>query len=96
MARIIGIILASILLVVALSVGGWQWYKYDLDQQNQANHTSQQYQDAQIAAERDRVQGYQTATDDGQKKQIAMTFCAVYPNINHPPADLVAAHAAMC
>lgn len=96
MIRIIGAIVAFFLLIAVFTAMGWQIYRYNLDQQNQANHTSQQYQDGLIAAERDRVQGYDTATNDGQKKQIALTFCAAYQSINHPPVDLVAAQSRLC
>ena len=98
MSRIIAIVLGSVLVIGLLWWGGWAIYKANLDQQNQANHTSQQYQDATIQAERDRVQGYTTATDEGQKKQILMTYCAVYKSITHPDSapDLVAFSSANC
>ena len=96
MSRIVAIILGSVLIIGCLWWGGWQIYRANLDQQNQANHTSQQYQDATIAQERAYIQGYDTAADGAQKTQIKMTFCARYAEINIPPADLAAAHARIC
>ena len=92
--------IAGFAVFVVLCVAGWFVYwnvhKANLDQNNQANHQSQQYQDALISQERDRVQGYDAATDKTQKAQIASTFCQVYPNITHPPTDLVQAEARIC
>lgn len=98
MSRIIAIVLGIVVGIGVLWGGGWLIYRANLDQQNQANHQSQQYQDAIIQAERDRVQGYMTATDEGQKKQILMTYCAVYKSITHPESapDLVSFSSANC
>lgn len=98
MSRIAALIVGFAVFLLVMIPVSWGIYKYNLDQQNQANHTSQQYQDGILAAERDRVQGYQIATDEGQKKQILLTYCAIYKSITHPEnaPDLVQFSAAHC
>lgn len=85
---------------VALLIGSWflYWgvYRANVAEQRDVNQTSQQWQDATIAAERARIQGYDAATSDAQKAQIKATFCAVYPSITNPPADLASANARIC
>jgi uncharacterized protein YxeA len=96
MSRIIAIVLGIVVGIGVLWGGGWAIYKANLDQQNQANHTSQQYQDGLIAQVRDKVQGYDIATDPGQKKQLSLTICALIPTINLLPADLADAKTRIC
>lgn len=95
----LAVVLAT-LAVIAICVGGWFGY-WALARQGQSNRYdvnthSQQYQAGLIAQERDKVSGYDVATDAGQKEQIRQTFCAVYPQLNPPPSDLVSANARMC
>jgi hypothetical protein len=85
---------------VALMTACWFGY-WALDRQATSNRYSndthnQQYQSGLVSQERDRVQGYDTATDPAQKQQIKATFCQVYPTLDQPPADLVSAHARIC
>jgi len=92
-------ILATIVAVavcVGLWFGGWALYKANVAQEREVNHTSQQWQDATVAAERARIQGYDASTSDAQKKQIKSTFCAIYVTIQNPPADLAVANARIC
>lgn len=96
MFRIIGTALVAIVVVAALWLGGWGIYRANLEQERDANHTSQQWQDATVAAERARIQGYDAATNDAQKAQIKATFCATYTELTNPPADLVSANARIC
>lgn len=86
--------------VVVLLVGGWFGYwalaRQATSNQYDVNTHNQQYQSGLISQERDRVQAYDIATDPGQKQQIKLTFCQVYPNLTPPPADLVEAHTRIC
>lgn len=96
---IVGGIIVTVALIVGLWFGGWALTKANKAQEREVNHTSQQWTDAQVAAERNRVQGYDTSTNDAQRTQIAMTFCAVYDDLartSNPPADLASAHARIC
>jgi hypothetical protein len=86
--------------VVAILAACWLGY-WALDRQATSNRYSndthnQQYQSGLVAQERDRVQGYDTATDSAQKAQIKAAFCQVYPTLDPPPADLVEAHTRIC
>lgn len=96
----LGIVLAALLVLAIIVFGGWKlgwWFTaQNTDLQNQVNHHSQQYQDALIEQERNELQGYDTASDDGQKKQIALTFCAQYQDITFPPADLAQRQPLIC
>lgn len=96
MSRLVAVVLGFVLVISLIWWGGWQIYKANLDQQNQSNHMSQQYQDSLIAQVRNKVEGYDIATDPGQKKQLSLTICAIIPNINHLPADLVDAKTRIC
>lgn len=93
-------VLGGIVVLAIIIFGGWKlgwWFEtQNVDLQNQVNHNSQPYQDGLIQQERDRLQGWDTATDPGQKKQISLTFCEVYPDITHPPADLAQRQAQVC
>lgn len=90
------ITIGVIAIAVGLWFGGWALAGANQTKQYQVNTSSQQYQAGLVAQERDRVQGYATATDDAQKKQIALTFCQVYPDLKPAPADLVAAQSTLC
>lgn len=94
------LVVAAAVVLVAVCIFGWKGY-WALAERGQTNRYnvnthSQQYQAGLVAQERDRIQGYDTASDEAQKKQIAMTFCQVYPDLNPAPDDLVAAHARIC
>lgn len=91
---------AGVLVVVALAVGGWQlhWYlaKSAVGHQYDINTGTQQYQAGLISQERNNVLAWNRAVDPGQKQAIADQFCAVYLNINPPPADLLNANVTIC
>lgn len=90
----------GVILVVALAIGGWFGY-WALAQENQTqrykvNTNGQQYQSGLVSQQRDRIAGYDIATNPAQKAQIKTTFCQVYMDLNPAPADLVAANARIC
>lgn len=93
------IILAAVATVL-LAVGGWFGYwalaKAGQSARYNVNTHNQQYQAGLISAERDRVTGYDAATDEAQKNQIRSTFCAVYSQLDPPTPDLVDAHTRIC
>jgi hypothetical protein len=93
-------VLIGLVLVVAIIFGGWAmgwWFKQqDVGLQRDVNRNSQQYQDGLVSQERDRVQAYDMAVDDAQKKQISLTFCAVYQDLVKPPTDIMQAQARIC
>lgn len=93
-------ILAGIILVAAVVLGGWSagwWFKeQNVGNQRDVNRNSQQYQDGLVSQQRSLVQGYDVAVDESQKKQISLRFCASYLNLVEPPNDLVQAEARIC
>lgn len=93
-------ILGGILLTAGLCIGGWYGYwalaKAGQSNRYDVNTHSQQYQAGLVAQERDRVTGYDTATDPAQKAQIRSTFCATYAELDPPTPDLVDAHIRIC
>lgn len=94
---IVVIVLAGLLLAGGATLAYWSFLAPSVAQgRYNTNLHSQQYQSAQIAQERDLVNGYQDTSDPGQKKSIAQQFCAIYPNITAVPADLADAHGTMC
>jgi hypothetical protein len=99
-AKFVLSVLAGLVLVVAIIFGGWAmgwWFKQqDVGLQRDVNRNSQQYQDGLVSQERDRVQAYDVAVDDSQKKQISLTFCAVYQDLVKPPTDIMQAQARIC
>lgn len=99
-ARNVTATLAAAAAVVVIVVGAWfgYWWLARASQSNRydVNTHSQQYQAGLVSQERDRVQAYDVATDDGQKAQIRSTFCAVYTQLDPPTPDLVEAHARIC
>ncbi len=88
----IGLSILGIAAAVGLSVGGWQlhWWAAQSTQNHMydINTHSQQYQSGLVSAERDRAQGWDAATDTGQKANIKATFCAVYADLTQIPNDL--------
>lgn len=89
-------VLAAAAILTALWFGGWGLYRANLAQMRDANHTSQQWQDARVAEVRNYVQAYHAAVSPAQKEQLAATLCAVYKTIDNPPADLAQASAQIC
>lgn len=93
-------VIVAIVVVVALSVGGWYLYWFLNEQgtanQNQVNIRSQQFQSGVISSERDRVAGYDAAVDPAQKANIKQTFCTMYLDLTPPPEDLIVANARIC
>lgn len=75
---------------------GWWFKQQDVGLQRDVNRNSQQYQDGLVSQERDRIQAYDAAVDPAQKKQLALTFCAVYVDLVKPPTDIVQAQARIC
>jgi len=86
--------------VAALAVGGWFGYwaiaKAGQSARYDVNVNNQQYQAGLIARQRDRVTDYDRSQDDAQRQAIADQFCAEYPTLNPPPADLISANARIC
>jgi hypothetical protein len=86
--------LLAVLLAVAIAVGGWAVYwRLAGSSQNhryEVNTHSQQYQAGLESQARDDAQGFDIATDPGQRAQIRMRFCATYPQLTQPAADLTA------
>lgn len=76
--------------------GIWHLRRANTGQQYRVNTGTQQYQAGLISQERDRAQAYDLATDPGQRTQIALTFCQVYPELTRPTADLSSAAANLC
>lgn len=93
---VVGATLAAVLLCVGGWYGYWHLAKAGQNNRYDVNTHSQQYQAALVSQERDRVAGYDAATDPAQKQQIKATFCAVYLDLTQVPADLSAAHARIC
>jgi hypothetical protein len=100
MGRRIALAFGAAVAAVAVSVGGWYGYwalaGHSQTRQYQVNTNSQQYQCGLVSQERDRVQGFDTATNDAQKNQIAMTFCSVYADLTIVPNDLADAYGRIC
>lgn len=98
--KTIGLVIVGVVVAIAIVVGAWTgyWWIARQSQNNRydVNQHSQQYQGALVSQERDRVQGWDAATDPAQKRQIADTFCAVYETLTQPPTDLVEANARIC
>jgi len=89
-------IIAGIGVCVGLWFGYWALAQANQTQQYKVNTNGQQYQSSLVSQERDRISGYDIATNDAQKAQIKSTFCQVYPDLNPAPNDLVQAHARIC
>lgn len=94
--RNIGIAILTAAILIGLWFGGWALYQANQSARYAANTHSQQWQAGIISQQRDRVTAYDIATDEGQKKQIATTFCAVYLDLNPAPADLTDANFRIC
>jgi hypothetical protein len=86
----------AIAVVVILVVGGWQLHKYNVQQEYEVNRSSQQYQQTLISELRNEAAGWHASTDEGQKAQIASTFCAKITEVNAPPDDLLKAKSEIC
>lgn len=99
MKRFAGYVAVAVAVAV-IAVGGWFGYwalaKMGQTARYDVNTNNQQYQAGLIAQERDRVTAYDRTGDDGQRQAIADQFCAVYPQLNPPPPDLIRAHARIC
>ncbi len=91
---------AAVLVGIALLIGGWYAYwglsRVSTTNRYDVNTRTQQYQAGLISQERDRVSGYMAATDPAQKAVIAQQFCAVYPSLDPPPADLATQAVTLC
>lgn len=88
------------ILVVAGFIGAWFLY-WELalkgaDNRYEVNINTQQYQAALVAAQRNRVAGWDAAVDEAQKKNIAQTFCTMQLELTQVPADLAAAQTRIC
>lgn len=95
----LNIILAAVTVAALLTAcwfGYWALNRQVISNRYQNDTHNQQYQSGLVSQERDRVQGYDAATDPAQKAQIKATFCQIYPNIDKPPADLVSARNRIC
>lgn len=88
--------LVGVILLVALWFGSWALKRANTTQQYKVNTNNQQYQAGLVSQERDRVVGYDDATDPGQKAQIKSTFCVVYLTLKPAPEDLVQANSRIC
>lgn len=85
---------------VLLLIGAWFLY-WNLalkgaDNRYEVNTKTQQYQAALVAAQRNRVAGWDAAVDEAQKKNIAQTFCTMQLELTQVPADLAAANDRIC
>lgn len=92
--------IVTIAIVAGLGTGAWFGYwwlapKAANNQYNVNTHT-QQFQTGLVQQLRDKVQGYQLATDPAQKANFAQTFCAMYVDLTQPPQDLIQAHFTIC
>lgn len=91
---------ATLIVGLAVVAGIWRlgWY---VDQRNiqhryENNVNSQQYQAGIIQRTRDYANDYRIATDPGQKRLIAMRFCAETQQLNPVPQDIANDIAVMC
>lgn len=96
----IGGILAVIVVVALIAIGGWKlhWWMAKATVQNQyvVNTQTQQYQAGLISQERDNVLAWNKAVDPGQKQAISDQFCAIFQSLSPAPADLVSARSNIC
>lgn len=92
----VGLAVVGAAVIAGLYLGGFWVAKDATNRQYQVNVNTQQYQAGLIAQERDRVQGIETSNDEGQKKNLALTFCTVYHDLTVQPEDLALAFSTYC
>ena len=89
----IALMVIVVLAMVATWAGVAPWVT---SKQREINHSSQQYQDAQITEAESLLEGILRAGDTDQQEILTARYCTTYDRIIDPPNDLVVGASKYC